>query len=373
MDDIERAIQNSLNSHSEENEIRQVMRATNNHRLSKCQIEDNFIHEIQNLSCIEHRQEREISVSPLHQNTETPRNNAARTAEARAHLADMHRQSLRLQKITVTKNELRKNHVARVSGSSNGIPKTALRTPQFERTAQYSDTFSYPDAVSSRDIVNDVDSQHSSMIIPSFLYSHRSLANPPFSHQIQMREISTSNDPEIYEKYMCQGLRKMFKPDIMFHPIKRNGHCLFEAFDKFATVSDLRELVAYSYQTNPESLHNFYSESECKAKIQEIRCLGPDGAMKKTATYASYGAEEDVMALSRICKTNVIVVTFTENMQRLSFQIYYKKKYGDDDTHQVTTCDPIVVRRYMHHDNFIVIGLVNCHWSLFENFGSYRS
>lgn len=191
---------------------------------------------------------------------------------------------------------------------------------------------------------------------------------PQFSRHVDQ----TEHDAQMHEL-----LVQMLDLTVLFMPRKRNGHCLFQCFEQYGNVITLRDKVVELYKYNPHFL-DYMIAAEKDAHMTNMRCVDDEKNLRKTAGVDSYGAESEIIALARVCKISVITVAFsgTKNTDRkiLTFMLYLSKEIdGEQKIRQISTNDVHVVKEHMHKlkGAFIVIGLVDGHWSLFELPGVY--
>jgi hypothetical protein len=176
---------------------------------------------------------------------------------------------------------------------------------------------------------------------------------------------TTEND-----MHMRALLEHMFKRPVVLYQRKRNGHCLFECFEKFGDVKTIRQSLISHYIDHPELL-DFGDTVFPRTYIDDMRCLNPDGSLQQRASFDSQGDEAQITALARIYKTNIVTVAFTGpmRMQRLTFVVYLTKNIdGVQKLRSLYTDDPVEVQKSLQNGNpnSIMIGLVDGHWMTFD-------
>lgn len=182
--------------------------------------------------------------------------------------------------------------------------------------------------------------------------------------------VGCTHDEQCTVQLMLRKLRMLFKSDVILCPIEPNGHCLYRCFRSLVSVANARSIDAHylatyvSHGLNPERL---------SARMAEIRCNDENGVMKKHAPLVSWGDEYSIKALSHHFQINVITVVFSQD-GRLSFEVFGNELInGALVSHLHMTDCHHAVRQYIRGSKFLVIGLVDGHYSLFDNFDFDRS
>jgi hypothetical protein len=195
-----------------------------------------------------------------------------------------------------------------------------------------------------------------------------------------------------YEYAMLEELQLDFHSNVVIHPMPRNGHCLYECFSRlFGSVEYLRDCTANYHENKRKADMNIhalladneeYPQQYCPGvetieanfawMFDSIRCRDQHGdLLQRSVPNRCWGGTWALRAMAALFLKHIICVNIKKGA--LNYTIYSCEKINGvlHESSQVTN-QARLVRNYMWNDNYVVVGLIDNHYMLFDNFNFVR-